>query len=46
METTALRAITASLLAGTAMTVAAPLMAQDTLEEESDNVIIVTAQKR
>lgn len=46
METTALRAITASLLAGTAMTAAAPLMAQDTVEEESDNVIIVTAQKR
>jgi iron complex outermembrane recepter protein len=41
-----MRAITASLLAGTAMTFAAPVVAQDTVEDESDNVIIVTAQKR
>ena len=41
-----MRAITASLLAGTALSVAAPLAAQDTVDDESDNVIIVTAQKR
>ncbi|MCL9998775.1 MAG: TonB-dependent receptor [Erythrobacter sp.] len=41
-----MRAITASLLAGTAMTVAAPVAAQDSVDDESDNVIIVTAQKR
>lgn len=46
METSRVRAITATLLAGTAMTVSAPLMAQDTVDDESDNVIIVTAQKR
>jgi outer membrane receptor protein involved in Fe transport len=40
------RAITATLLAGTAMTIAAPVAAQDTVEDDSDNVIIVTAQKR
>jgi hypothetical protein len=42
METNTMRAIIASLVAGTAMTVAAP----DTVDEERDNVIIVTAQKR
>ncbi|WP_233999655.1 TonB-dependent receptor [Erythrobacter sp. CCH5-A1] len=41
-----MRAITASLLAGTAMTVAAPLAAQDTVDDKDENVIIVTAQKR
>lgn len=41
-----MRIITASLLAGTAMTVAAPVVAQETVDDESDNVIIVTAQKR
>lgn len=46
METNKVRTITASLLAGTAMTVAMPLAAQDTVDDESDNVIIVTAQKR
>lgn len=46
METNRVRAMTATLLAGTAMTVSAPLMAQDSVEDESDNVIIVTAQKR
>ena len=45
-ETTRVRAVTATLLAGTAMTVATPVMAQDSVDDESDNVIIVTAQKR
>lgn len=43
-ETNRMRTITAALLAGTAMTVATPLAAQDSAER--DNVIIVTAQKR
>jgi len=43
-EYNGMRAITASLLAGTAMTVAAPAMAQDNADD--GNVIIVTAQKR
>jgi outer membrane receptor protein involved in Fe transport len=46
MENNRVRAITATLLAGTAMTVAMPVAAQDSVEDESDNVIIVTAQKR
>lgn len=46
METNRVRAITATLLAGTAMTVGAPVAAQDSVDDESDNVIIVTAQKR
>lgn len=45
MESKQLRAITAALLTGTAMTVAAPLIAQDDVEQDR-NVIIVTAQKR
>jgi len=44
METNGVRAMTASLFAGTAMTVAAPVAAQANAAE--DNVIIVTAQKR
>lgn len=43
-ESNRMRTITASLLAGTAMTLAAPVVAQDSVE--GDNVIIVTAQKR
>ncbi len=46
MESNKMRAITASLLAGTALTVAAPVVAQDSVEDDNDNVIIVTAQKR
>ncbi len=49
MNSNRMRATTAALLAGTAMTVAAPLFAQDNVERdtaERDNVIIVTAQKR
>jgi iron complex outermembrane recepter protein len=45
-DTNRVRAITATLLAGTAMTIAAPVAAQDSVEDDSDNVIIVTAQKR
>ncbi len=44
LENKRMRAITASLLAGTAMTLAAPVIAQDAVEEE--RVFIVTAQKR
>lgn len=49
MNSDRMRATTAALLAGTAMTVAAPLHAQDNADRdtaERDNVIIVTAQKR
>ncbi len=43
-----MRVVTASLLAGTAMVIAAPVAAQDTADDSGgdDNVIIVTAQKR
>lgn len=44
-ENNRVRAITAALLAGTAMSLAAPAAAQDSGADDS-NVIIVTAQKR
>ena len=40
------RSLAASLLAGTALTVSAPALAQQAAEEGDSNVIIVTAQKR